>query len=138
MLSPLTTLAAEKIKGTSFFVVDQQNWETGKDTGYWMWHGKGVSQFALGPFETLSIECHGAGFWAKDESWGEGICVQGAGDDTFTSDWKRDKGQKVGQWSYLSGTGKYAGITGKGTYISTPVAGDRHMSEWEGEVTFAE
>ncbi len=138
LLFPLTAFAGEKISGTDVYVDDGQNWETGDGSGYWMWHGKGVSQVHEGPLETTAVECHGAGFWDKDGSWGEGICVETAGDGTATSDWKRDKGKEVGQWKYLSGTGKYAGITGGGTYKEQSLPGGHSVSEFEGEVTLAE
>ncbi len=137
MLFPLTAIAGEKISGTNFFVVDDQSWETSEGSGYWIWHGTGVSQANEGPIETDALECHGAGFWDKDGSWGEGICVHNAGDDTRTAHWKEDKGQDVGQWKYLSGTGKYAGISGGGTYKGRTLPGGRSISEWEGEVTLA-
>ena len=138
LLFPLTAIAGEKISGTIFFVEDEQSWETGDGSGYWMWHGKGVSQMHEGPLESTATECHGAGFWDKDGSWGEGICVDTAEDGTATSDWKMDKGQEVGQWKYLSGTGKYAGITGGGTYKEQSLPGGHSVSEFEGEVTLAE
>ena len=138
LLFPLTAIAGEKIRGTNFFVEDEQSWETGDESGYWMWHGKGISQMHEGPLESTAIECHGAGGWDKDESWGEGICVETVGDDTHTSGWKRDKGQELGQWKYLSGTGKYAGITGGDTYKNHPMPGGHSVSEFEGEVTLAE
>ena len=81
VLFPLTAIAGEKVKGTSFFVVTEQVWETGEETGYWMWHGEGVQHSTEGPLGTSPTECHGAGFWNKDGSWGEGICVVGTGDD---------------------------------------------------------
>ena len=137
LLFSLPAIAGEKVKGTTFFVVDEQNWETGQETGYWIWHGKGVSQSVGGPLGTDPIECHGAGFWDKDGSWGEGICVHAMGDDTRTVHWKRDKGQKVGQWKNLTGTGKFAGMTGEGIYTSTPLPEGRHVTEWEGEVTLS-
>ena len=138
LLFPLTATAGEMIKGTSYFVVDQQSWKTGEDSGYWIWHGNGVANSLEGPLGTEPVECHGAGFWDKDGAWGEGICVYGDGDDTRTNGWTRGKGQKVGQWKALLGTGKFAGVTGGGTYTPTRVPGGRHISEWEGEVTLAE
>jgi hypothetical protein len=139
MLFPLTANAGEKVSGTDFFVVDEQRWETGNGSGYWMWHGTGVTEVKEGPLpETSAIECHGAGFWDKDGSWGEGICIEGAGGDTRISHWKQEKGQDMGQWEYLRGTGTYAGITGGGTYKSQPLPGGRSISKWEGEVTFAQ
>ncbi len=139
LLIPLTAIAGEKVSGTDFYVVDEQSWETGDGSGYWMWHGKGVSQIHEGPLETVAVECHGAGFWDNDGSWGEGICVNGAGDDTRMLHWKTEKSQKMmGQWKILSGTGKYAGITGGGTYKDQNLSGGRSLTEWEGEVTLAE
>ena len=130
-LFPLSAIAGEKVRGKHFFVVDQQTWKTGEYTGYWIWHGKGVSVSAVGPLGSNPVECHGAGYWDKNGSWGEGICEHGTGDDMRLSDWKREKGQKSGQWKFLTGTGKFAGIAGHGTY--TPVGG-RYILEWEGEV----
>jgi hypothetical protein len=138
LLFPLTAVAGEMVKGTIYFVADQQSWKTGEGTGYWIWHGNGISQSVEGPLGTGTVECHGAGYWDGNGSWGEGICVHGAGDDTRTTGWKRDKGQKVGQWKNLFGTGKFAGITGGGSYTSTPLPGDRSLTEWDGEVTLAE
>ncbi len=92
-----------------------------------------------GPLESTATERHGAGFWDKDGSWGRGICVNGAGDDTRTLHWKTEKSQKMmGQWKILSGTGKYAGITGGGTYKNQSLPGGHSVSEFEGEVTLAE
>ena len=117
LLLPLTAIAGEKVKGTTYFVVDQQGWQTGEGTGYWIWHGNGISQSVEGPLGTVPSECHGAGFWDENGSWGEGICIHGDGDDTRTVHWKRDKGQKVGQWTNVLGTGKFAGMTGGGAHI---------------------
>lgn len=138
LLLPIATHAGEKISGTIFYVVDQQAWETGEDTGYWIWHGRGITHSTEGPFGTFPTECHGAGFWDANGSWGEGICVDGSGDDTRIGHWKKDKGEEVGRWEFVSGTGKFAGIKGQGTYTPTPLPGNRHVSEFEGEVTLPE
>ena len=103
-----------------------------------MWHGTGVQHSAEGPLGTSASECHGAGFWDKDGSFGEGICVIGAGDDVRVIHWKRDKGEKVGRWKHLSGTGKFADMTGEGTYEGQSLPGGRYISEWDGEVTIPE
>ena len=137
-LVPHTALAAEKVKGTDFFVVEHQDWETSEGAGYWIWKGVGVSHPHAGPFESEPIECHGAGYWDNDDSWGEGICIHGDGGDTRTSSWKREKGQERGQWKILAGTGKYEGVTGQGTYKATPLAGDHQVTEIEGEVTMGQ
>ena len=137
VLIPFTAHAGDKVKGTNFFSWDSQSWETGDGTGYWVMHGKGIEQSTEGPLGTNPIECHGSGFWDQEGSRSEGICIIGAGDDTHTSHWKYDKGQEVGQWKYVGGTGKYTGIKGEGTtkYIELPAG--RSMSEWKGEVSLA-
>lgn len=137
VLIPFTTLAGDKIKGTNFYTEDTQAWETGEGTGYWIWHGKGVEHPTEGPLGTYPIECHGAGFFDNEGSRSEGICMHGAGDDTITDHWKTDKGQKVGQWKFLGGTGKYTGIKGEGTYTPTVLPAGRVMTEWEGEISLA-
>ncbi len=129
--------AGEKVKGTNFLVVDQQTWQTGEGSGYWMYQGKGVQQTLEGLPGAGPLECSGAGYWDKEGSWGEGISVYGAGENTRVTSWKQDKGQKAGKWKILSGTGTYAGMTGDGTYVSTSLAGGRSMSEWEGEIELA-
>lgn len=90
------------------------------------------------PSEGSPIECHGAGFWDKEGSWGEGICVVGSADDTHVTSWKKDKGEAVGQWAFVSGTGIFEGIMGQGTYSSTDLPGGRQISEWQGEMTLPE
>ena len=137
VLIPFTTLAGDKVKGNNYLSADTQVWETGDGMGYWIVHSKGVSHSTEGPLGNLPIECTGTGGWDKEGSWAEGVCTQGAGDDTAIHDWKTDKGQKVGQWKYLSGTGKYKGIKGGGTYTHTDLPAGRGMSEWEGEVSLA-
>ena len=138
LLFPSAGFAAEKIKGVNYMVVESQNWQTGEGTGYWMINAKGVSNNVEGSFEDGAIECHGAGSWDTEGSWGEGICVHSVGDDTRTSSWKRGKGEELGHWEMLGGTGKYAGITGQGTYKPTNLPGGRLVSEFDGEITMAE
>ncbi|MCP4330237.1 MAG: hypothetical protein GY791_17570 [Alphaproteobacteria bacterium] len=138
MLFPLTALAGEKVSGTNFLVSETDNWQTGENSGYWVFEGTGVSHSPDSVFGTEAIECHGAGFWDESGTWGEGICLHGDGDDTRTSSWKRDQGKSVGHWKLLSGTGKYAGIAGQGTFRPTQLSGGRTVSEWEGEITLAE
>ena len=137
VLIPFTTHAGDKIKGTNFYTEDTQVWETGDGTGYWIWHTKGIEHPTEGPLGTNPIECHGAGFMDEEGFWGEGICIIGAGDDTHTSHWKREKSQEVTQFKYLSGTGKYEGIKGEGTIKNINLPAGRGMSEWEGEVSLA-
>jgi hypothetical protein len=138
MLFPLTASAGERASGTNFFVVKSKSWNTSETTGYWMWHGNGIRHASTGPLTgNEPMECHGAGFWDADGSWGEGICVAGSGDDTRKYHWEEGKGEKIGRWEILSATGKYADVTGQGTYTSTELSDGHSISEWEGEYTLA-
>jgi hypothetical protein len=56
--------------------------------------------------------------------------VTGSGDDVRNVHWWREKGEKTGHWKDLSGTGKYAGMTGQGTYQSRALPDGRHLPEW--------
>jgi hypothetical protein len=47
-LFPLTASAGEKAKGTNFFVVNSESWETSETMGYWMWHGNGIRNASTG------------------------------------------------------------------------------------------
>lgn len=138
ILFPLVTSAGEKVSGTTFYVFDQANYPTGKETGYWVWNAEGIQHSTEGPLGTSSSDCHGAGFWAKDVSWGEGICLIGEEDDTRVIRWWRAKDEEVGHWEHVSGTGKYESMSGGGTYTGRRLEKNRWVSEWEGEVTFGE
>jgi hypothetical protein len=127
--------AGEKIKGTTYYAVEAQNIKTGEKTGYWIWHGKGISSPVAGPVGSHPVDCHGAGFWDADGAWSEGTCVHTVNDDSYIAHWKRERGQKVGQFKYLSGTGKFEGITGGGTYETAQRFPDRQSTDWEGEMT---
>jgi hypothetical protein len=138
LLSPLSGIAGESVNGQNYLVLDNQAWPTGEQSGFYLFNGSGVSNVINGPTETGAIECHGSGFWGAEGSRGEGICLHGAGDDTYTSTYKMELGANNGQWQILGGTGKYAGISGEGTYIPNPLPGNRAISTWQGEITLAE
>ena len=137
-LLPGSLLAGEKISGTDYFVVTQESWETGEGSGSYEWRGEGVQQPTTGPLEPGPIECRGSGFWSETGSRGEGICIAGAGEDTRTYRWWREQNAEVGHWVVLSAGGKYAGMTGEGTFTSRPLPGSRQISDWEGEIALPE
>ncbi len=137
-LSPLSSMAGESVSGQNYLVLDNQAWPTGEQSGFYLFNGSGVSNVTNGPTETGAIECHGSGFWSPEGSRGEGICLHGAGDDTYTSTYKIGLGASNGQWKILGGTGKYAGISGEGTYIPNPLPGNRAISNWQGEITLTQ
>ncbi len=140
VLSPFASFAGDMAKGVNFLVLDNQSWPTGEKSGFYIFHGTGISNVAEGPTETNAVECHGSGFWDQDGSGGEGICLHGTGADMYTSSYKRETGQTSGQWKIITGTGtgKYAGISGEGSYIASQVPGGRLISNWEGEITLGQ
>jgi hypothetical protein len=83
-------------------------------------------------------ECHGAGHFDADGSWGEGICRFGDATDFVLQSFKSEQGADTGVWEILRTGGSYAGLTGSGTYRSTRGLGGTTVSVWEGETSMAE
>jgi hypothetical protein len=137
-LVPLSSVMADNASGQNFLVLENQAWPTGEESGFYHFNGTGISNVLSGPTETSAIECHGSGFWGANGNRSEGICVHGSGDDTFTSTYKTELGAENGQWNILNGTGKYAGISGSGTYVPDRLPGDRAISTWQGSISLAE
>ena len=137
-LTPFSSFAAEAANGQNFLVLDNQAWPTGENSGFYQFNGSGISNVINGPGETSAVECHGAGFWGPEGNRAEGICVHGAGDNTYTSTYKLEAGSENGQWQILGGTGKYANISGQGTYVPNRLPGNRAISNWQGEISLAE
>ena len=140
MLSPIASFASDMAKGTNFLVLDNQSWPIGENAGFYMFNGKGIANPIEGPTEAIAVECHGSGFWNQNGSSGEGICLHGTGDDKYTTSYKREAGQPSGRWTIIEGTGsgKYVGISGEGTYTSVQVPGGRMVTNWEGVISLGQ
>ena len=134
-LLPCGALAAEKVSGQNFMVYEQQNIKIDAKSGYWIWHGKGISRRTMGAQSEAPIACDGAGFWGKNGPRGEGVCVHDAGENTWTITWEHKEGSKEGSWIVRASTGKYRGISGAGTYVSKRLPGNRQITEWKGAMT---
>lgn len=76
---------------------------------------------------------HANGYHVSNMANGDKIFVRFSGTDTVTKDGKPDT--SVGTWSYTGGTGKFKGITGKGTYKGKADASGNMVNEIEGEYT---
>jgi hypothetical protein len=137
-LTPFTSYAGETANGQNYLVLENQAWPTVEKSGFYQFNGSGISNVANGPTETSAIECHGSGFWSPEGNRAEGICLHGADDDTYVSAYKRELGAENGQWEILGGTGKYAGISGEGTYVPRLLPGNRAISNWQGEISLGE
>jgi hypothetical protein len=73
------------------------------------------------------------GYLVSNMANGDKVFVRFSGTETMTKDGKPDT--SVGTWSYTGGTGKFKGITGKGTYKGKADASGNLVSEAEGEYT---
>jgi hypothetical protein len=80
-----------------------------------------------------AMKSHSTGYHVTNMANGDKIFVRFSGSDTMTKDGKPDT--SVGTWSYIGGTGKLKGITGKGTYKGKPDAAGNTVNEIEGEYT---
>ncbi len=76
---------------------------------------------------------HSNGYHVSNMANGDKIFVRFSGTDTMTADGKPHT--SVGAWSYTGGTGKFKGITGKGTYKGKADASGNLVSEVEGDYT---
>jgi hypothetical protein len=74
---------------------------------------------------------HGSGYHVSNMANGDKIFVRFSGTDTMTKDGKPAGNE--GTWSYTGGTGKFKGITGKGTYKGKADADGNMVTEVEGE-----
>ena len=107
-------------------------------SGYWIVKFEGISNVSSGPVDTMAVSCDGAGFWGADGVKGQGICVHGAGDDTFTLRWEAAPGAVENQWQILSGKGKYLNLTGQGVAKTQKLPGNRRITSLEGELELPE
>ena len=73
------------------------------------------------------------GYHVSNLANGDKIFVRFSGTDTLTKDGL--PATSVGTWSYTGGTGKFKGITGKGTYNGKPDASGHMVSAIEGDYT---
>jgi hypothetical protein len=138
-------LAGELISGINDYVTEQRTWKTGEFSGYYMYDSNGTFRARTGSIPDSPVECHGAGFWTAEEIKGDGICIFGeaphrwtvafemAPDNKFRAQ-TAEKYRRRGTWSVVTGTGKYVGMTGTGSFVTGPVVNGRKTTEWAGEV----
>ena len=97
----------------------------------------------LSPIRALRVR-H---FWNKSIRESNGVCVFGEAPDTWmlryqateTNRAKRTTPQgyiPIGKWTVVEGPGRYAGITGAGTYLAEGAVGEggKYRTRWEGSV----
>jgi hypothetical protein len=88
----------------------------------WKQMGVNLSASGEGPFHNMSSKCAGVTLYDKGVGTTLGYCINVAPDGDKTlyqvkeENRKPGPGIKTGQWKYINGTGKFAGIEGGGEY----------------------
>ena len=136
IMMPSCLFAGERVSATNFYVVKQETFSAGIET-FWTEDNIGTFTVSEGPIDPGFARCVGSGFGGPDGIRGGGICVYGEGGDTFTMEWKVE-GFGVNSWRIVTSTGKYKGMSGKGT-TKTRVKSKflklaHRVSDWEGEI----
>lgn len=133
---PFCAAAGERVAGTNSYVIHQQNWHAG-DMTYWRLDNAGTFDVSAGPLTPGFVRCIGAGFGSARGVTGEGICIFGKDDDTFTWHWEAHR-DGPNTWEVIDATGKYRGMTGSGRAItrveSEKLKIQHRVTDWEGEI----
>jgi len=85
------------------------------------------------PWHGQIMDCNGIGAYATDGSMKTmgGTCMLTDADgDVQRLPWRATSGQG-GTWESAGGTGKYANMTGGGTYVDGPLADGRIFNRWK-------
>ena len=85
------------------------------------------------PWHGALMDCNGAGAYAADGSMQTlgGTCMLIDSDgDVQRLPWQAT-GDEGGTWEAAGGTGKYANMTGSGTYVSGPLPDGRIFNRWK-------
>ena len=138
-------LAGEKVKGrNAFHMTNWQSAKVGDREGHLMglFEAKGINTAISGNRYADGALMNEVGIMdLLDANTGqriahgyeEIICRDG---DKIYCRWEItsvSEGVRYGTWEYISGTGRYEGIKGTGTFASY-LPGDRWYGDWEGEV----
>jgi hypothetical protein len=108
-----------------------------------IWGGVATGTFrndaGSGFLHAALVKCSSAGTVSKEwapRDGGECVATDSDGDKAFAS-WKCTDCPTKGEFHWLGGTGKYAGIKGRNTYLQTnaavPMGAPAGWSVWKGE-----
>ncbi len=144
----LPAAAEELFSGTHTYRPDYEMWSPVPAAGWVTSTMVGEYEALSGPIPAGRIECRGGVFWNKSIRESNGVCLFGQAPDTWmlryqateTNRAKRTTPQgyiPVGKWTAVEGTGRYAGITGAGTYLAEGAVTDNGKSRtrWEGTIS---
>lgn len=92
-----------------------QEYFTFSDRSFLIQDNQGWFEVVEGPLVEGPARCIGSGFGYGDgTNTIAGICIFGEAADTFTLAWKAGERGAANDWTIIEGTGRYAGMTGKG------------------------
>ncbi len=136
LLVPHGLVAGERVSATNFYILNQEEFDAGEGI-FWIQDNVGTFTVKEGPIAPGYVRCVGSGFGGPGGVTGEGVCVYGESLDTFTMKWKVERfGEN--SWHIVEATGKYAGMTGRGTTktrVQAKFLKLRHrVSDWFGEI----
>lgn len=144
-------VAGELFSGSHTYRGTTQPWMPAPGAGYAAFESVGTYTPDAGPIPKSRVECRGASFWTSDISEASGVCVFGELPDRWMlryrmtdrelREQRRERFGRRGEWTIVGGVGRYAGITGSGTYLAkSGVAeeGGLYKTMWQGEVTIPE
>lgn len=138
--APAYGFAGERVAGTNSYVLNEERFHAGNLT-YWRQDNNGVYEVTEGPIRPGFVRCIGAGFGGPAGVTGDGVCIYGEGEDTFTWRWEAHAGAP-NTWEVVGSTGAYAGMKGSGTATSRIAseftALQHRVTDWEGEITLPE
>lgn len=140
--------AGERFSGSQTYTATSQVWTPMPGAGYAMAKMVGSYTPQSGPIPKSRVECWGSFFWSPKKTETHGVCVFGVLPDRWMVRYRRTSptfpGKTIGrflrqgEWTVISGEGRFAGMTGKGTYLAKPVTTGKapvHKTMWAGEVT---
>lgn len=136
LVLPQALSAGEKVSVTNSYVVNYEEIEAGSEV-FWKEDNSGTFTVHKGPIESGFVRCVGSGFGGPRGVSGEGVCIYGEAEDTFTMRWKVVS-FGFNKWQIVASTGKYSGMTGSG-YTETHLVSNflkipHRVSDWEGEI----
>jgi hypothetical protein len=112
LLVSTTVCAEERIAGSNAYILNEQRWPAGTGV-FWMQDNQGMFNVTEGSLKPGPVRCVGSGFSDHTGTKGEGICVFGWAEDTFTWAWQAHP-DGPNTWQVVGATGIYKGMTGSG------------------------
>ena len=115
-------------------VWDELELDEGHSLAWWRGDGVGFDDDPTSPAHLVTADCAGTYEFMPDETYTvTGFCTYTTRDgDKYYLKWWESPGMEEGRYEYTGGTGKFAGITGGGTYTGEELTDTLSTSQFEG------